>query len=138
MKKLLFLLLFVPVFGLAQDNSWDLAYLKSRPDSLGKIIRMPEHKYFSTLYRFFEIGMKSQYVYSIASDSVYKKVFAEFLKDSVPVIDFSKKELLVYVACPQCLAICQHEGWDHKPCHRNVCIYRETWYLRNRNLSTNN
>ena len=134
MKKMLLILLLVPVLGFAQRDEWTKAWLLNQPDSLGKPITMPKYKYYSKLYSVFEIGQKSTYVYTITADSVYHKIFNDLPKDSLPAIDFSKQELMVYVACPQCLATCHHTGRDNEPCHRNACMYKESWYVKDKKL----
>jgi len=94
-------------------------------------------------------------IYIISTDVVYRKIFWKYtytddsLKkykkqevdpwwyqwmqkhhiDSVPVIDFSKNELVVYAACAQCLAICDLDK-GNGPCHRSACSYQEAWFTR--------
>jgi len=113
----------------------------------------PHFRYDDTISYF----QKSR-VFIVRSDSVYKELFWRYtytndslikykkLKtdpwwyhwmekhhvDSLPVIDFSKNELLIYAACAQCLAICNHQGMDNGPCHRNVCNFTEAWFIRKR------
>ena len=35
----------------------------------------------------------------------------------------------MYASCAQCLAYCNH-GAGYTSCHRNVCIFREVWFIR--------
>lgn len=156
MKQLLFLLLLTPLFSIAQRTEWDIAYNKSIPDGLGKPVHMPERDY-NPHYQIddtINYRQKSR-VHIINSDSVYRKLFWRYvytkdslkkynqsgeneyyykwmishLVDSLPVIDFSKNDLVLYAACSQCFAYCEHElGRDN--CHRNACNFRETFYIR--------
>ena len=159
MKKMLFFLLLFPVLIKAQQTEWDIAFLKSIPDSLTRPIHMPERDYnprirYDDTVSYFQ---KSR-VFIVRSDSVYRELFWRYtytndslmkykkLKtdpwwyywmerhhvDSLPVIDFSKNELVMYAACAQCLAFCNHQGMYNGPCHRNACDFRETWFIRKR------
>ncbi len=133
MKKWTLFLLLLPMAAHAQKKEWVDAFIKSRPDSLGAAVVSRQHIFhYNSLYRMFDSGGKSVYLFSVQSDSLYLKIRNEFSSDSLPGINFSEQELLIYVACPQCLAVCAHEGWDLKPCHRNACMYQESWYIRNK------
>lgn len=57
-----------------------------------------------------------------------------FLTDSLPVFDFSKQELVLYSACDQCLAFCNHHGKENEPCHRNVCRFQDAWFVRDKKI----
>ena len=155
MRKMLFLLLLVPVIGNAQSDESINAFLKSRPEGLGEIILLPDPGY-TTYFNFFSSeGREHAFVYVITSDSVYHSIFSKYrftkdslkvfvngtdsswynyylryLVDSLPVIDFSKQELVAYAACGQCLAFCNHHGEKNEPCHRNGCYFMKTWYIR--------
>jgi hypothetical protein len=159
MRKMLFLLLLFPLFSQAQHTEWDIAYNKYIPPNLGKPIHMPERTYNpiidtidfrqtdrrvvvvseDSVYR----KLFSNYIYT--KDSLKKyghpdkekdfynwltyKSIERYLIDSIPVIDFSKNELVIYSACAQCLAFCYHnEG--RASCHRNACYFREVWFVR--------
>src|SRR5258705_12296659 len=159
MKKMLFLLLLWPVLIKAQRTEWDIAFLKNVPDSLTRPIHMPERDYnprfrYDDTVSYFQ---KSR-VFIVRSDSVYHELFWRYtytndslkkykkLKtdpwwyhwmekhhvDSLPVIDFSKNELVMYSTCSQCLVVCNHQGMPNEPCHRNVCNFTETWFIRKR------
>jgi hypothetical protein len=66
------------------------------------------------------------------TDSWWYKWMEKHHMDSLPVIDFSKNELLMYSACAQCLAFCNNQGMYNGPCHRNACNFREAWFIRKR------
>jgi hypothetical protein len=154
MKKMLLFLLLIPVLIKAQRTEWDIAFQKSIPDSLTRPIHMPERDYSDFTYDVITDYKERRKVLIITSDSVYRKFFSKYIYnddslkkyknagadpwwynwmvkhhiDSLPVIDFSKYELLVYAACPQCLAYCD----NYEPCHRNACSFREAWFIRKR------
>lgn len=135
MKKMLFLFLLLPVICFAQKDKYtEASTLLAGDTSLGKVVKMPDLRNWD-LYNHFEIGMKSKYIYTVNNDSLYKNIFATCSKDSLPVINFNQQELLVRVYCPQCVVTCSHTGTDNEPCHRNACMYREVWYLRNKKKS---
>ena len=149
---MLFLLLLYPFFANAQRSDYDIAFLKSIPDSLTWPIHMPERDYSDFTYDVITDHKERRKVLIIESDSIYRKLFSKYRYtddslnryknsggdtwwykwmekhhiDSLPVIDFSKKELLVYAACPQCVAYCDR----YEPCHRNACSFREAWFIR--------
>lgn len=158
MKQLLLLLFLVPITTMAQRAEWDLAYKKNIPDSLTTLIHMPERDYNPHLrYDTGDIWgyrVKNRVVV-IQSDSLYRQFFWRYIYtddslkackaagcdhwfynwkekhhvDSLPVIDFSKNELVMYAACAQCLAYCHHDT-GQESCHRNACNFRETWFIR--------
>jgi hypothetical protein len=167
MKRLFVLFACWPLLATAQRTEWDVAYKKSIPDSLTKPIRMPARDYNPHLIgqNGFALGKKTRKgVFAIQSDSLYRQFFWRYIYtddslkackvagcdpwqykwmekhhvDSLPVIDFAKQELLVYVACAQCLAFCHHAGPSYlaretpgqEPCHRNACNFRESWFIR--------
>ncbi len=108
------------------------------PDSTAKFINLPS-AWRTDFHKFFEVGKKSSYLYIVA-DSLYHKIFSwefKYYGSSMPVIDFTKQELLVRVVCHQCLMSCNPQGfnWNNTPCHRNVCRYSYTWYLRDKTLT---
>lgn len=158
MKKAILFLLLCPLFSTAQRTEWDSAYAKGISTGFGKPIHMPPRDYNPNFNPTdtFSYGVKSR-IYIIREDSDYQKMFfryiytgdslaaykkkkasryelhwvATHMRDSVPVIDFTKYELLVYAACAQCLAFCHHLT-DDESCHRNACNFRESFYLRAR------
>jgi hypothetical protein len=160
MKQLLLLLLLLPSITKAQRTEWDIAFKKSIPDSLGRPVHMPARDY-NPYQHYAEIDIinyktKSSVVI-IRSDTLYRKFFRHYVytndslkaykaaggdywrhawmekhhADSLPVIDFSKNELLMYSACAQCLAFCHHDE-GKTACHRNACMFREKWFIRER------
>lgn len=132
MKRILLIFLLLPVICFAQKGKYAEAPFPLAGDtSLGKVIKMPDLRKWEQ-DNYFEIGMKSKYVYAVNNDSLYKKIFAACSKDSLPVINFNQQKLFVRVYCPQCVVTCSHTGTDNEPCHRNACMYREVWYVRNK------
>ena len=155
---MLFLLLLLPVFSFAQTDESIDAFLKSRPDSLGIPVSMPDRTYYSFKEEKDSKGRHkrsfiavittdseyhkifSQYIYTkdslknwkLSTDSFYYKLMCKYLVDSLPVIDFSTQELVLYAACGQCMVVCNHHGKEHESCHRNACYMQESWFLRNK------
>jgi hypothetical protein len=132
MRKILFLLLFVPIVSFAQSDESIAAFTISKPDSLGKSVPQLNDIEFSRLYVIRELGLKRKYIYTINTETEYKTIFERYLKDSLPVFDFSKQELVVYAACGQCLVVCNHHGGHSEPCHRNACHFQQAWYVRDK------
>ncbi len=130
MRKMLFLLIFVSVISFGQSDESIAAFAISKPDSLGKSVPQLNGIQFSNLYSIRELGLKRKYIYTISTEMEYKKVFDRCLKDSLPVFDFSKQELVVYAACGQCMIVCNHQGKKNESCHRNACHFQEAWYVR--------
>ena len=157
MRKMLFLLLLFPVLSQAQRPEYDRAFVNSIPDSLSRSIHLPKRDY-NPNFRFedtVDYRQKRDRIFIVTTDSVYKKLFwryiytqdsiikykqqnensyslkwmEEHLVDSIPVIDFSKYELVMYSACAQCLAFCHHDE-GNTSCHRNACNFREAWFIR--------
>ncbi len=158
MKRLILLFIVFPLLAEAQRTEWDIAFNKSIPDSLTRPIHMPQRDYNPGLgydngnkvsYR------TKERVVIISSDSVYRQFFWRYIytddslkahkatgdgywhykwmekhhTDSLPVVDFSKNELVLYAACAQCLANCHHAAGSTS-CHRNACMFREKWFIR--------
>jgi hypothetical protein len=163
MKQLLFLFMLFPLLADAQRTEWDIAFNKSIPDSLTQPIRMPPRDY--NPYLAYEgsdtLNYKSESrVIIIGSAALYKQFFWRYVytndslkafkaaggdpwwynwmekhhADSLPVIDFSKNELVMYAACGQCLAFCHHDE-GKTSCHRNACMFRERWFIREKKRS---
>lgn len=157
MKKLFFILMLFHnvIFGQSQESV--NAFIKSLPDSLGRPVKMPKRSYNQAYPPEWSLSYKiKQRVYVISSDSIYHLIFAEYrytidslkkfifsdndsswykqmfryLSDSFPVIDFSRYQLVLYSACGQCLAFCNHD--KHNGCHRNLCNFMEAWFLRDK------
>ncbi len=157
MKKLLLLLLSIPVLGFSQSESSLLAFQKSIPAELGTPLHLPDPGYNPDFNLDKIAGYEAkQRVLVIVSDSLYKLIFNNYrftadslkasglpadnwwyqqmvrhLADSLPVIDFSQKELVLYSACGQCLAYCHHDKGEPS-CHRNVCEFQVAWFLRDK------
>ena len=129
---MLFLLMLLPSLTFAQSNQSITAFLTSRPDTLGAPVLELNNKKFTRLYSIRELGLKRKYIYTITTEEEYRKVFGYYHKDSLPVFDFSKQELVVYAACGQCMVVCNHHGKEREPCHRNACVYQEAWYIRDK------
>jgi hypothetical protein len=157
MRMVIFLFLALPFYSRSQSSKWDIAFLKNIPDSLTQPIHLPERDYnpYFNIDETVSYHQKSR-VFIIKSDSLYRKLFWRYtytidslkkykdsginsweykwvekhLVDSIPIVDFSRNELVMYAACPQCLFNCNHHGRDNEPCHRNVCNFREAWFIR--------
>ncbi|MEO7923829.1 MAG: hypothetical protein ABIR30_09135 [Chitinophagaceae bacterium] len=163
MGKIFFLLLGWPLFTAAQKNEYDIAFAKSIPPGLGKPVRLPEREYNSNFSIVDLVDYdKRERVFIIKEDSVYRALFWRYvytedslkkyrktndnkyffswmekhMSDSLPQIDFSKKELVLYSACAQCLAYCEHDEKNgYNSCHRNVCMFRDAWFIREKKTS---
>lgn len=160
MRKLLFLLLILPAISYSQSKESFTAFQKSISSEFGEPIHLPELGQSPD----FDIDKIASYdakqrVLVVVSDSLYKKIFSRYnftsdslkaskrdpsdwyykwmvqhLADSIPVIDFTKKELVMYSACGQCLAFCDHQN-GHTNCHRNVCDFMVAWFLRDKSVA---
>ena len=119
---MILIMVILPFLSLAQGDD-DLIYWKR--DSTDTMIRVPKMTAYQ-LSPWFRAGEYSSYVKVIEHDSLYYRVFNRFHRDSLPVIDFSKKELVLYLFCAQCAAYCS----NNRPCHRNACSYQSIWFLR--------
>ena len=157
MKMVLFLCLLCPTLIIGQRHEHVNAFVKSIPDELGRPVRMPERSYnryydlndsvsYKIKERLFVISSDSvyhlvfhnyrytidsleQFVFSDNDSSWYKQMY-RYLSDSLPSIDFTQYELVLYSACGQCFAYCSHDEQDH--CHRNVCSFMDAWFLRDK------
>jgi len=130
MRKMLFLLLFLPVLSFAQSDESIVAFAISRPDSLGKSVPQLNDIELTRLYAIRELGLKRKYIYTITTEIEYKTVFNRYPYDSLPFFDFSKQELVVYAACGQCMVVCNHHEKQNESCHRNACHFQQAWYVR--------
>ncbi len=158
MKKLILLLLICPFYSMAQRNETDSVFIKSIPADLGKPIHMPELDYNPDFNLDKIFGYRERIrIFLIREDSVYKKLFSRYIYtadslkkykedgdyaawfrwmkqyqvDSLPVIDFSKNELVLYSACEKCLEVCNHKNGSES-CHRAGCDFKEAWFIRKR------
>jgi hypothetical protein len=158
MKKLLLLsVILLPVLLRAQNRDIYLeAFTKSIPKDLGTAIHLPKLDYGAE-FNIEDIAPydAKQRILVINSDSLFHKIFSRYtytkdslaryrgekddagyqwmlrhMVDSIPVIDFKTKELVLYSACGQCLANCNHKESD--ACHRNVCEFSNSWFIRDK------
>ncbi|MEO7923830.1 MAG: hypothetical protein ABIR30_09140 [Chitinophagaceae bacterium] len=128
MRKLLFVLLFIPaIAGAQQDKEGNNLFLR-KTDSSCRFISLPP-LWRSDLTKVYEVGGKSSYQYIINHDSVYYRIFSRYSKDSLPVFDFSKQELLVRISCSYCIGMM---AMNREPAHRNACSYNDSWCLRDK------
>lgn len=151
---MLFLLLAFPLYASAQPPLWDIFLSNKDIDSIGQRIHMPANvKYTDIIDHRQKTGS-----FVITTDSVYRKFSWRFIYtndslkrhrnaaedpwyawmkkyhvDSIPHIDFSKHELVIYIACYYCLTVCD----DNVPCHRNACSYMEKYFLRKKTTIIN-
>lgn len=127
MRRMLFLLLLFPVSLSAQIKEAG-TFWKWAGDSSSRPVSLPDLRY-SDLHKVYEVGKKSSYFYIVDHDSVYYRIFSRFAKDSLPVFDFSKQELIVNIACVYCSGGGNLNG---TPRHRNACGYADFWFLRDK------
>ncbi len=159
MRKMLFLLLLVPALTFAQSDESIAAFLESKPGGLGRPVSLPQSEYYPQFnYAYYHTGNRDRsIIYVVTSEAAYHKTFSrynvtkeslknykienndsfyyrlqeKYLVDSLPVFDFSKQELVLYAACGQCLAFCNHNKGEDA-CHRNACYLQEAWYVRDK------
>lgn len=157
MRKLLFLLLIVPTISYSQSKESISAFQKTISTEFGEPIHLPDLGVgYDPEFDIDKIAGNEakQRVLVVVSDSLYKKIFSRYnftsdslkaskrdpsdwyykwmvkhLVDSLPVIDFTKKELVMYSACGQCLAFCDHQN-GRTSCHRNSCTFMVAWFVR--------
>ena len=130
MKRVLLFVFFIPYFSLAQKNKYAEALFGLKQDTNAKYIKLPP-LWRSDFYNLYRVGKYSSYRYLIKEESTYLKIFSRYHRDSLPVFDFTKQELVVSIACSQCLVVCKHNDFrDNEPCHRNACNYSEIWFVR--------
>lgn len=159
MRKMLILLLFIPAVGFAQSDASIEAFLKSRPQNLGKLISLPKASHNPHYDRDGVRGQNRIFIYVVSADSTYRKLFSlyrytkkdlekyrvvndtlsyqyysRYAIDSLPSFDFSRQELVLYSACGQCLNNCDHQGKEQEFCHRNACHFQEAWYVRDKKI----
>lgn len=127
---LIFLL--IPIFSFAQKDKLENILFRLQPDTNAKQVILPKVRGID-FYKQYEVGIKSVHDYIVSDDSTYFRIFSRYPKDSLPMFDFTKQELLVNLFCLQCLTFCSHDGWDYQPCHCNACRYSYVWYVRNKN-----
>ncbi len=161
MKQVLVLLLLCPLLSAAQHYLFDSAYIQKLAGNPGEPIRLPRRDYnphfsipdtgdYNTKSRTFVVSDDSTYrklfwrhIYTPDSIAHYRKNGASeyylywmetHLVDSLPAIDFSVHELVMYAACYQCLAYCGHDE-EYSSCHRNACYFRESWFIRKKKIT---
>jgi hypothetical protein len=126
MRKMLFVLLLLPIFTYSQEDQFFGPLLKQRKDSTTRPVSLPS-LFKSDLSKIYEIGRKSAYNYVVDRDSVYYRIFSRYPKDSLPVFDFNKQELVVVISCHYCSG---NGSFNGVPRHRNACAYRDFWFVR--------
>jgi hypothetical protein len=153
MRSLLLAICLFPIFSFAQRHEYELALEKNIPPGLGEPFRLPsapDHLYdvanFHVVIRLHIIGSLQaykkafpRYIYTTDSlekyksteDEWYYKLLVNYHADSLPVIDFEKKELVIFSGCGQCLAYCSTDDGYH-PCHRNGCMNHYKAFLRDK------
>jgi hypothetical protein len=154
MRKILFLFCLLPLVLEAQKPDWDSAYVKSFRSGFGQPLAMPEIDYNSSFTIEDQFSPRQRQMhYPIATDSALRKIYYRYIytadsinkyekngadsftlklikkyqRDSIPSFDFAQYYLIIYSACAQCLANCNH-GRGQESCHRNACNFRHTWF----------
>lgn len=132
MKRVLFFFLLTPLIGIAQRNEHLQAFGKSVPVSIGKPIALPDTR-FDPDYEIEGIAEppSARRIRLIRNDSEYRKIFSRYdlSNDSLPFIDFTKYDLVLYGGCGFCLSVCDLTSGHHS-CHRPACDYQYRWFLR--------
>src|SRR2546421_10080700 len=92
--RLLIIAIFLPLVSYSQRDEWNIAFLRSIPDSFGKPFHLPEPWYHD-----FDAGDVAPYYEKertlvITNDSLYKKIFASyrFTKDSLKASGLDKND----------------------------------------------
>ncbi len=154
---LLLLSLCISFNSFSQDRA-EIAFRANIPTDLGKEIRLPEPGSGSFNLEQFQSTPGSKNVMVIATDSFYRKIFSlysytkdslanftgdktdwwykrmvEYQRDSIPAIDFSRYDLVMFSACGYCMALCQHDK-GIQSCHRAACQYEKAWFIREKTL----
>ena len=128
MRKVLFLLQFLPVILFAQEDKHPENFGMLMADSSCRYVSLPV-LWRSDFYKIYEVGRKASCHYIINQDSAYYRIFSDYSKDSLPVFDFTSKELVVSISCHSCLSL---GTMNDKPRHRNACDYRYIWCVRDK------
>jgi len=126
MKKILLVLVLLPFLSFAQESPFEQQWGLVKVDSTYKLLSLPKI-WVSDLKDALEVGKYSRSSYTVTHDSMYRKIFHRYPKDSLPVFDFKKDELVVHVSCRYCNRM---SSYDNQPRHRNACSYMIFWYLR--------
>jgi len=132
MKKILLIVVLLPLFSFAQDIPFEMQWGLAKVDSTYKIISLPKI-WVSDLNDALKVGKYSRSSYTVTHDSTYRKIFHRYPKDSLPVFDFNKEELLVHVSCRYCVG---NATYENQPRHRNACSYTFFWFLRKKENNT--
>lgn len=157
--RLLIITMFLPLVSHSQRSEWIRAFNDSIPKDIGRPIHLPTPRYsdldddsiapYYVKNRVYVIKTAAQYKRLFASyrftkdslkasglkqDDYYYKWMVAHLVDSLPAIDFGNNELVLFSACAQCLAHCEHKGKPHEPCHRNVCMFSYAWFIRKKEI----
>jgi hypothetical protein len=153
MRSLLFVSCFFTITSFAQRHEYTRAFEKNIPPGLGEPFRLPaepahlsEIANYALVTRIQIIGTEEAYRkafprYIYTKDSLekyrdkegdwYYKLLLRYQADSLPKIDFQRKELVIFSGCGHCLAYCSYENGYH-PCHRNACMYLYRSVLRDK------
>ena len=151
--NLLLILICISLNSYSQDENL-LAFRAHIPKDLGTEITMPDPGLGDFNLEQFQRSSGSINIMAIASDSLFHKIFSryhynkdslnnfkgdkndwqykmmlEYMADSLPKVDFSRYNLVLYSACGQCMAHCHHDK-GNPSCHRNACDYQYAWFLR--------
>ena len=65
----------------------------------------------------------------IRDTAQFYQLFKKFSRNKLPVIDFSKYDLLPRRVCEWCIRVCYKYGEILQPCHRQACHYILRWWL---------
>ena len=128
MRKVLFLLQFFPVILFAQIDKHPENFGMLMADSSCRYVSLPV-LWRSDFYKIYEVGRKASCHYIINQDSAYYRIFSDYSKDSLPVFDFTSKELVVSISCHYCLS---SGTMNDKPRHKYACDYRHIWCVRDK------
>lgn len=154
MRTLLLLILTCFCTSTYSQDAWKLAFRAHIPKELGTELQMPDPGLGEFSLEQFHRTSGVTTIMAIASDSLFRKIFSryhytkdslnnfqgdhnewqykmmvEYQVDSLPLIDFSRFDLVVFSGCGQCMANCQHDK-GIQSCHRNACEFQHAWFLR--------
>ncbi|MEI9810694.1 MAG: hypothetical protein WDO16_24050 [Bacteroidota bacterium] len=128
MKTFFSFLLLIPFLSFEQQGTSVYGFEGMKKDSICKPVSLPDLQ-SADLSEMYDLGKNSFYDYIVSHDSVYYRIFSRYAKNSLPVYDFSKQELLVHISCRYCAG---SGSYNNEPRHRNACQYKAFWCLRNK------